>query len=309
MVVVSMCYHTGKARWNHSFIAVTFAHQKPVTNPIESRHSDMTNTRTDIANWWAVEAMIASYNHVYKVVYNTRYEEHGAIGVSIYENAPIASFHYEFLALSPDLQAVTEALRAYPIPEGKQHIVNVFHPAPADPELKGHFTKLGMNFIRTGPFLGYDLPMHVSTIPLNVHKAKTIQHTEAANNSLTTEGERIHVETLRDKYIHNFFVKEAGQAAGWIQLVTKYPGVGYINQLHVLEEFRKRKLATTLVHAAHSEALKLGIKKMVAIPSDMSMHLFRRMGYRPFLFFSAFRPKPYRKFAIYDQPTYSPARD
>ena len=269
----------------------------------------MTNTRPDIANWWAVEAMIASYNYVYQVVYKTSYEEHGAIGVSVYDNTPIASFHYEFLALSPDLNAVTDALHAYPIPEGKQYIINIFHPTPADPALKGHFTKLGMEFIRTGPILGFDLPLHVSTIPLNVHKAKTLQHTEAANNSLTAEGERIHVETLRDKHIHNFFIKEEGQAAGWIQLVTKYSGVGYINQLHVLEAFRKRKLATTLVHAAHSEALKLGIRKMVAIPSDMSMHLFRRMGYRPLLFFSAFRPKPYRKFRVHEQPTFSQIRE
>jgi len=269
----------------------------------------MTNTRPDIANWWAVEAMIASYNHVYQVIYKTSYEERGAIGVSIYDNTPIASFHYEFLALSPDIQAVTDALLAYPIPEGKKHIINIFHPNPADPELKRHFTKLGMEFIRTGPLLGYDLPLQVSTIPLNVHKAKTLQHTEAANNSLTAEGERIHVETLRDKHIHSFFIKEDGQAAGWIQLVTKYPGVGYINQLHVMEAFRKRKFATTLVHAAHSEALKLGIRKMVAVPSDMSMHLFRRMGYRPLLFFSAFRPKPYRKFPVYEQPTFSQARD
>ena len=166
-----------------------------------------------------------------------------------------------------------------------------------------------MEFIKTGPLLGFDLPLQVSTIPLNVHKAKTLQHTEAANNSLTAEGERIHVETLRDKHIHSFYVKEAGQAVGWIQLVTKYPGVGYINQLYVMEEFRKRKLATTLVHAVHSEARKLGIKKMVVIPSDMSMRLFRRMGYRPLLYFSAFRPKPYRKFPVYEQPSYSQARD
>jgi len=270
----------------------------------------MTSTRPDIENWWAVQAMIASYNHVYNVVYKTKYEEHGAIGVSTYDNTPIASFHYEFLALSPDLNAVTDALHAYPIPEDKKYIVNIFHPAPAAPELKEHFTRLGMEFIRTGPILGLDLPLRgVSTIPLNVHKAKTIQHTEAANNSLSDEGERIHVETLRDKHIHNFYVKEDGQAVGWIQLVTKFPGVGYINQLHILEEFRKRKLATILVHAAHSEALKLGIRKIVAIPSDMSMHLFRRMGYRPLLFFSVFRPKPYRKFWMHEQPTYSQARD
>ncbi len=262
----------------------------------------MTNPRPDIEHWWAVEAMIASYNHVYQTVYNTRYEERGAIGVSVYNDAPIASFHYEFLALSADIHAVIEVLNAYPIPEGKKHIVNLFHPAPADPELKERFKQLDMDFVRTGPILGFNLPLRVSTIPLNVHKAKNLQHTEAANNSLTAEGERIHIQTLRDQHIHNFYVKEEGQAAGWIQMVTKYPGVGYINQIYVLKEFRKRRLAATLVNAVHAEALKLGIRKMVAIPSDMSLHLFRRMGYRPLLYFSAFRPKPYRKFPAHEQP-------
>lgn len=261
--------------------------------------------RPDIEHWWAVEAMIASYNHVYQVVYGTRYEEAGPIGVSIYDNAPIASFHYEFLALSADIHEVTDAIRAYPMPFDKPYIVNIFHPTPVDHDLKEHFSKLGHDFVRTGPIMGYDLPLRVTTIPLNIHKAKTIQQTEAANNSLTAEGERIHVQTLRDKHIHNFYAKEDGQAVGWIQLVTKTPGVGYINQLHVLEEFRKRRIATTLVQAAHSEALKQGLKRMVAIPSDMSLHLFRRMGYRPLLFFSAFRPKPRRKSWVHEQPSLS----
>ncbi len=267
----------------------------------------MKNKRPDIENWWAVEAMIASYNHVYQVVYNTRHEEHGAIAVSIYNDAPIASFHYEIHALSPNLDDVAEALEAYPIPEGKQHIVNIFHAGLVEPEMKTYFNSLGLEFARTGPILGYDLPLKVSTIPLNIHKAKTLHHTEAANNSLAEEGERIHVQTLRDKYIHNFYVKEQDQAVGWIQLVTKYAGVGYINQLYVMKEFRQRKLATILVQAAHAEALKLGIKKMVTVPSDMSLHLFRRLGYRPLLFFSAFRPKPFRKFPRHEQPTYSPS--
>ncbi len=245
--------------------------------------------------------MIASYNHVYNVVYGTRYQEAGPIGVSIYEDAPIASFHYEFLALSADIREVTDAIGTFPMPPGKKHIVNIFHPAPVDHTLKEHFSTLGHEFVRTGPILGYDLPSKVSTIPLNIHKAQTIQQTEAANNYLTTEGERIHVQTLRDKHIHNFYVKEDGQAVGWIQLVTKYPNVGYINQLYVLEEYRKRRFASALIHAAHAEALKLGVKRMAAIPSDLSLHLFRRMGYRPLLFFSAFRPKPFRKAWVYEQ--------
>jgi GNAT superfamily N-acetyltransferase len=238
-------------------------------------------------------------------VYNTRYEERGPIGVSVYEDAPVASFHYEFLALDPDLQLVMDAIKKYEVPDGKKYIINVFHAAPSDPELKEQFKILSHEFIRTGPILGFDLPLKVTTIPLNVHKAKTLQHTEAANNSLTAEGERIHVQTLRDKHIHNFFVKDEGQAVGWIQLVTVHPGVGYINQLYVLEEYRKRKFGTTLVNAAHSEAIRLGIKKMAAIPSDLSLHLFRRLGYRPLLYFSAFRPKPFRKTWVHELPTYS----
>ena len=252
--------------------------------------------------------MIASYNHVYKVIYNTRYEERGPIGISIYEDAPVAAFHYEFLALDPDLSTVMDAVQKYDIPDGKKYIVNVFHPSPSSAELKKQFASLDHEFIRTGPILGLDLPQQVTTIPLNVHKAKTLQHTEAANNSLTAEGERIHVQTLRDRNIHNFFIKEDGQAAGWIQLVTVHPGVGYINQLYVLEEYRKRKFGTTLVNAAHSEAIRLGIKKMVVIPSDLALHLFRRMGYRPLLFFSAFRPKPFRKTWVHEIPTYTPSR-
>jgi len=266
----------------------------------------MSSTRPDIENWWAVEAMIASYNHVYNVVYNTRYEVRGPIGVSDYEGAPIASFHYEFHALSADSQAVMDAVQDYAIPDGKKHVINVFHPVPSDPTLKDYYiTKHNYDFVRTGPILGLDVPLKVSTIPLNVHKAKTLQHTEAANNSLTAEGERIHIQTLGNKHIHNFFVKEDGQAVGWIQLVTAYPNVGYINQLYVLEEFRQRKFATTLVNAAQSEAIRLGIKKMVTIPSDKAMHLFRRMGYRPLLYFSAFRPKPFRKHWMTEQPSFS----
>jgi GNAT superfamily N-acetyltransferase len=263
----------------------------------------MKTARPDIENWWAVQAMIASYNHVYKVIYSTRYEERGPIGVSVYEGAPIASFHYEFHALHANSEKVMDAVRKYPIPDGKNHIVNVFHSEPSDHELKDYYiTKLKYDFVRTGPLLGLDVPLKVTTIPLNIHKAKTLQHTEAANNSLTAEGERIHVQTLGNKHIHNFYVKEDGQAVGWIQLVTVYPQVGYINQIYVLEEYRKRKFGTTLVNAAHTEAIKLGIKKMVAIPSNMSLHLFRRMGYRPLLYFSAFRPKPYRKPWLVEQP-------
>jgi len=248
------------------------------------------SNRPDIENWWAVEAMIASYNHVYQVIYKTKYEEHGPISVSIYGNAPIASFHYEFLALSADPQAVMGAVREYPLPEDKEYVIDVFHPVPSDQNLKDMCSRLDYEFVRTGPILGLNLPAKAGTIPNNIFKATTIQQAESANNNLTSEGERIHVETLRDKHIHSFFAKVDGEAVGWVQLVTVHPGVGYINQLYVLEEFRRQKLGTALVQRAHAHAIELGLKRMVLIPSDKAMHLYRRLGYRPLLYFSVFRP-------------------
>jgi ribosomal protein S18 acetylase RimI-like enzyme len=130
----------------------------------------------------------------------------------------------------------------------------------------------------------------MNTIPGNVHKATTIKQAETANHFLTAEGERIHAHTLRDKHIHSFYVEADGETAGWLQLVTVYPNVGYIHQVYVLKAFRNRKLGAMLVQRAHAHVVELGLKHMVLIPSDMAIPLYRRMGYRPLLYFSAFRP-------------------
>jgi ribosomal protein S18 acetylase RimI-like enzyme len=251
----------------------------------------MKNPRPDIEHWWAVEAMIASYNHVYHVTYKTKYKTLGPIGISIYDGAPIASFQYEFLALSADTKSVMEAVQAYPIPDDKQYIVDVFHPTPSSAALKEQYTKYSHEFVRTGPLLGLDLPDKATTIPTNVHEATTIQQAEIANHNLVTEGERIYVPTLRDKHIHSFYVEHEGEAVGWLQLVTVKPGIGYINQLYVLKDYRNRKYGTALVQHAHAYAIKQGLKHMVLIPSDQAMHLYRRLGYSPLLYFSAFRPQ------------------
>ncbi|MCK6538723.1 MAG: GNAT family N-acetyltransferase [Anaerolineales bacterium] len=250
----------------------------------------MKNPRPDIEHWWAVEAMVASYNHVYRVTHKTKYKVHGPIGISIYDGAPIASFQYEFLALSADAQSVMDAVLTYPIPDDKQYILDVFHPAPSDPALKEQYTKFAHEFVRTGPILGYELPDRVGAVPANVFEAATIQQAETANHTLTAEGERIYVQTLRDKHIHSFYAEREGEAVGWIQLVSVYDKVGYINQLYVLKNYRKRKYGTALVQRAHARAIELGLKRMVAIPSDQAMRLYRRLGYRPLLYFSVFRP-------------------
>jgi len=250
----------------------------------------MTNPRPDIENWWAVEAMIASHNHAYTVTYKTKYEAHGPIGVSIYDGAPIASFQYEFMALSADTRAVMDAVLAFGIADEKEYIINVFHTLPSGLALRDQFSKYSHEFARTGPILGLDLPAKVNTIPTNVFKASTLQQAEIANHNLTSEGERIHIQTLRDKYIHSFYVQVDGEAVGWIQLVNLYPGVGYLNQLYVLNAYRNKKLGTALVQRAQAYAVEIGIKRMVSIPSDLALPLYRRLGYRPLLYFSAFRP-------------------
>jgi ribosomal protein S18 acetylase RimI-like enzyme len=249
----------------------------------------MNHPRPDIENWWAAEAMIASYNHVYQVTYNTAYEVHGPIGVSIYNDAPIASFQYEFLALSADAKSVMDAVLAYPVPNDKHYNIDVFHQLPNSPVLKEQYTKYGHEFVRTGPILGLDLPAKAEPFPQNVFKATTITQAETANHNLTTEGERIYVQTLRDKHIHSFYVTHEGEAVGWIQLVSVYPDVGYINQLYVLKDFRNRKFGSVLVQRAHAQAIELGLKRMVLIPSQQAMHLYRRLGYSPLLYFSVFR--------------------
>ena len=244
--------------------------------------------RPDIEHWWAAKAMIASYNHVYKAAYKTRYESRGPIGVSIYGDAPIASFQYEFLALSENNDSVLDAVFDYPIPDGKKYVIDVFHAQPSNPALKLHYTRFGYEFVRTGLLLGADLP-NPSAVPDNIQKAETIQQAETANQSLAREGERIHLETLRDAHIHSFYATVDGEAAGWVQLVTVSSGSGYIHQLYVLKAYRRRRLGTALVQCAQRQALALGLKRMVLIPSEMGLPLYRRLGYHPLLYFSVFR--------------------
>lgn len=264
---------------------------------ITTKQPDCIDTlRPDIQNWWAVEAMIASYNHVYKVTYNTKYEVRGPIGVSVYGSAPVASFHYEFLALSPDTDSVMDAVLSYSIPFGKRLIVNAFHADPSITTIKQQYERYDFECIRTGPILGLELPEKISAIDAPVRKATTIQQAEVANNSLTSEGERIYIQTLRDQHIHSFYINVGGEAVGWIQLVTVYPGVGYINQVYVLEAYRRRKLGTALIQHAQRQAIVLGLKRMVLVPSEMAVPLYRRLGYSPLLYFTAFQPVPFRKF-------------
>lgn len=242
-----------------------------------------------IGDWWAVEAMIASYSHVYQVVHHTQYETRGPIGVSCYGNSHIAPYQYEFLALSPNPRAVTEAIREYPLAPDDKYILNVFHALPSEPEMKAKYQSLGYDFIRTGPILGRGLPpQRVRNDVSHIRHVSTIHEAEFANETLTNEGERIPLDSLRDKHIHNFFTEVSGQAAGWAQLVTVYPQVGYIQHLYTLTMYRGLKIGSALVEKAQIEAVRLGMKNTVMVPSDMAIGLAIRLGYRPLAYFTVF---------------------
>lgn len=241
-------------------------------------------------NWWAVEAMIASYNHVYQVIYHTRYEDCGLFGVSIYGKTPIAPYPYEFLARTADPQAVVEAIRTY-AQGAREYVLDVFHSAPSPSGVKAEYQRLGYQFIRTGPILGLALPAKARSYPRHVHHVKTLKQLELANESLAEEGEYISPKTLRQPHIHTFIAEMEGQAVGWAQLVTIYPGVGYLHQLYVLSAYRRRKLGRALVRRAQVEAFALGMKYMVVVPTEISLGMYRRLGYQPLAYFTAFCPK------------------
>lgn len=242
-----------------------------------------------IQDWWAVEAMIASYNHAYSTSYRTTYEKLGPIGVTKYGNSHIAPYQYEFQALSPNPRAVVEAIRRYPIGENDKYILNVFHATPSVPEHKAIYQSLGYDFIRTGPILGRELPPSKQRNDVShIHKADTIRRAEHANDNLTNEGERIPLDTLRDKQIHNFFADFSGRAVGWAQMITVYPNVGYIQHVYTMSMYRCMKIGSALVERAQIEAVRLGLQHMVMVPSDMALGLAIRLGYRPLAYFTAY---------------------
>jgi GNAT superfamily N-acetyltransferase len=251
----------------------------------------MMDFATKIKDWWAVEAMIASYNHGYQVAYKTSYEVNGPIGVTKYGTSHIATFQYEFQALSSNPRVVTEAIRKYPMKEKDKFILNVFHAAPNAPELKAKYQSLGYDFIRTGPILSRELPPKKQRNDVShIHKANTIHKAEFANEFLTNEGERIPIDTLRDKNIQNFYAEISGHAVGWIQLVTIYPNVGYIHHVYTMSMYRGMRIGSALLERAQIAAVELGYQHMVMVPSDMAMGMTIRLGYCPLAYFTGFRP-------------------
>lgn len=251
----------------------------------------MTDPRLPASGAWAIEAMIASYNYVYQVTYNSTYEDLGTIGVSNYGAAPIASFEMEVLAFDKDPLNIQKAILSYPKLRGKRYVINVFHATPSDTGLKYRYNALGYDFVHTSPILGRALPVVTHGRLLHVHKVENIDHINFANRFLAEHGEHIPPQTLGEPHIYNYYAQLEHRAVGWAQLVTVYDGVGYINQMYTSPVFRKRGIATALLKRIHREAHALGLRRMALIPSDMSMSLYRRAGYHALAYLSVFRPK------------------
>jgi GNAT superfamily N-acetyltransferase len=239
---------------------------------------------------WVVEAMVASYNHVYKVVYNTKYIEQKSIGISDYGDAPIASFQVEFLAMDNNPKKVMAAIKKYKVGERK-YVLDVFHGMPSAREIKTQYTEHGLEFVRTGPILGLDIPAPVLAHVARVKKIETREQLEAANAQLSAEGETIPVETLADPNIHNFVADWKDRVAGWVQLVTIHPDVAYVNQLYTLTDLRNNRIGTSMMTYVHGYCADRGLKRMALVSSDMALGVYRRFGYRPLAYFTVFRPK------------------
>ncbi|GAB4503537.1 MAG: hypothetical protein Fur0043_05290 [Anaerolineales bacterium] len=238
---------------------------------------------------WAVEAMIASYTYISHIIHHATYETHGPLGVLRHGSSAVSPYQYEFLALSPNPRAVTEAIREYPLLPSDKFILDVFHVLPSEPERKAKYQSLGYDFVRTGPILGRELPaQHKQNDVIPIQSANTIRQAEWANESLTSEGERIPLDCLHNKHIHNFFAEVDGQAAGWVQLVTIAPQVGYIHHLYTLSAYRNQKIGSSLVEHAQMEAARLGMKSIIMVPSEMAIGLAIRLGYRPLAYFTVF---------------------
>lgn len=243
-----------------------------------------------IKDWWAVEAMIASYTYAYQIAYKTSYEVIGPLGVTKYGSSHIVPYQIEFLALNPNPRVVTEAIYRYPMREDDRFILNIFHASPSVPDLKAKYISLGFDFLRTGPILGRDLPPKLQRNDVsNIHNADTIRKAEFANDSLTNEGERIPLDSIGDEHVYNFYADVSKRAVGWIQMVSVYPNVGYIHHFYTLSMYRDLRIGSALVERAQIEAVQLGLQNIVMVPSEMALGLAIRLGYRPLAYFTAFR--------------------
>jgi GNAT superfamily N-acetyltransferase len=244
-----------------------------------------------LENDWAVKALIRSYNHVYQVAYQSRYEDLGGVSVSYYgDKVPGVPFQMEFLAVDMDPVVVSAGINSYSKKPGEKFVLNAFHSEPTQPELKAQYQSLGYEFVETAMIMGLPLPVKTPRGWTHVHKIDSLEEIEFANQGLALGGEHIPPKIFGDPHIINFYAQLEHRAVGWTQLVTICEGIGYVNQLYTLPVYRCRGIGTRLLRRVHQEANHLGLRQMVLLASAMSMSLFRRAGYQPLAYLSVFRP-------------------
>jgi GNAT superfamily N-acetyltransferase len=183
-------------------------------------------------------------------------------------------------------------VNAYPKKPEDKFVINVFHDGPTNPDVRRQYEQFGYAWEETAMIMGLPLPQQTSGGWTQVHKIALPEHVEFANKGLVSGNERIPPETLGDPHIINFYAELEHRAVGWMQLVTAYEGVGYINQLYTLPVYRQRGIGGRLLRRAHQEATELGLLHMVLLASEMGMPLYRRAGYEPLAYLSVFRPNP-----------------
>ena len=250
----------------------------------------MTSPPISSLNSWAVEALIRSYNHVYQVAYQSRYEDLGGVRVSYYGNkVPGVPFQMEFLAVDLDPIMVGACIHSYPKKPGEKFVLNAFHSEPIRLELKSQYQSLGYDFVETAMIMGLPLPVKTPRGWTHVHKIGSLEEIEFANQGLALGGEHIPPQIHGDAHILNFYAQLEHRAVGWTQLVTVCEGIGYLNQLYTLPVYRRRGIGARMLRRAH-QANHLGLRHMVLLASEMGMSLYRRAGYQPLAYLSVFRP-------------------
>ena len=73
------------------------------------------------------------------------------------------------------------------------------------------------------------------------------------------------------------------QPAGFFNAWEGVDGMGQVEDLFVLPEYRKRGIATALIHHCVAESRRRGAKEVliVADPDDTPKNIYARMGFRP----------------------------
>jgi GNAT superfamily N-acetyltransferase len=192
--------------------------------------------------------------------------------------------------MDEDASTVVQAIQSYQV-NGRRYVLDVFHTQPSAKNIREQYGQHGYELIRTGPILGYDIPHPVRGEVLLVTRIETKDQLDKVNMALYLENENVPIETLNDPHIHNFYAEWNGRVVGWVQLITAYPGAGYINQLYTMSDYRKKLVGTSLMARTHVECAKLGIPRMALVSSEMALGLYRRFGYRPLAYFTVLRLK------------------